>query len=292
MVTGPSPKLVRAHDGYRDDEPLIRRRALAMVKHASRSVVPTPRDRRRMVLIFGCQRSGTTMLQQTVFDRSWRVLIVEEHDRRVIGSHHEPGETAWQDYATVVGRLRRAPFELVVAKPLVESDRAVELMNAADPVKAIWMLRHYDGVARSNIHKFGMDNPYRDLQPFCDDDPLDWRCRGATAETRETVSGLMSEGLSALDAAALFWWARNQLYFDQHLRDDERIRILRYERTCNRPTEVVEALSDYVGIALPLSSIASKVRPQPEVREVTDLHPEVERLCRKTWDSFAGCPEL
>ncbi len=245
-----------------------------------------------MVLIFGCQRSGTSMLQQTVFDRSWRVLIVEEHDRRVIGSHHEPGETAWQDYATVVGRLRRAPFELVVAKPLVESDRAVELMNAADPVKAIWMLRHYDGVARSNVHKFGTDNPYRDLQPFCDDDPLDWRCRGATAVTRETVSGLMSEGLSPLDAAALFWWARNQLYFDQHLRDDERIRILRYERTCNRPTEAVESLSDYVGIALPMSSIASKVRPQPEVREVTDLHPEVERLCRKTWDSFVGCPEL
>jgi hypothetical protein len=292
VATGASPKLVRAHSGSRDDEPLIRRRAKAMVKRVSRSVVPAPRDRRRMILIFGCQRSGTSMLQQTVFDRSWRVLIVEEHDRRVIGSHHEPGETAWQDYATVVGRLRRAPFELVVAKPLVESDRAVELMNAADPVKAIWMLRHFDGVARSNIHKFGMDNPYRDLQPFCDDDPLDWRCRGATAVTRETVSELMSEGLSPLDAAALFWWARNELYFDQHLREDDRIRILRYERTCNRPTEVVEALSDYVGVALPLSSIASKVRPQPDVREVTDLHPEVERLCRKTWDSFVGCPEL
>ncbi len=232
------------------------------------------------------------MLQQTVFDRSWRVLIVEEHDRRVVGNHHERGETAWQDYATVLGRLRRIPFEMVVAKPLVESDRAVELMDTADPVKAIWMLRHYDAVARSNVNKFGLDNPYRDLQPFCDNDPLDWRCRGASKETREMVSGLLSEGLSPLDAAALFWWARNQLYFDQRLRDDARIRILRYERTCNHPAEVVEALSDYVGIALPLRSITSKVRPQPDDREVTDLHPEVDRLCRKTWESFIGCPEL
>ena len=109
LVTDASPKLPRAIAGYRDDEPLVRRRAMAVVKHAARSVVRAPGDQRRVVLIFGCQRSGTTMLQQTVLDRSWRVLIIEEHDRRVVGSHHEPGETAWQDYATVVQRLRRAP---------------------------------------------------------------------------------------------------------------------------------------------------------------------------------------
>ena len=265
---------------------------MAVVKHVARSVVRAPRDQRKVVLIFGCQRSGTTMLQQSVLDRSWRVLIIEEHDSRVVGKHHEPGETAWQDYATVLQRLRRAPFELVVAKPLVESDRATELMDAAEPVKAIWMLRHYDGVARSNVKRFGMDNPYRDLQPFCDGDLLDWRCRGAAEATRETVIELMSEGLSPLDAAALFWWARNQLYFEQHLGDDERIRIIRYEKACNRPEELVEALSDYVGIALPLHSIASKVRPQSDGPDVTDLHPDVDSLCRRTWESFAGCPEL
>lgn len=202
-MTDASPKLLRAHDGYRDDEPLVRRRVMAVVKHVARSVVRAPRDQRRVVLIFGCQRSGTTMLQQTVLDRSWRVLIIEEHDRRVVGRHQEPGETAWQDYAAVSQRLRRAPFELVVAKPLVESDRAIELMDAAEPVKAIWMLRHYDGVARSNVKRFGMDNPYRDLQPFCDGDLLDWRSRGSAKETRDTVIELMREGLSPLDAAAL-----------------------------------------------------------------------------------------
>ena len=41
-------------------------------------------DERRIVLIFGCQRSGTTMLQQTFLDRSWRVRILEEHDRRLV----------------------------------------------------------------------------------------------------------------------------------------------------------------------------------------------------------------
>lgn len=292
LVSDVSLKLLRARDRHRDEEPLVRRRALAVAKRLARSVVRTPRDQRRIVLIFGCQRSGTTMLQQTFLDRSWRVLIIEEHDRRLVGSNPRPGETAWQDYHTVLGRLGRIPFEVVAAKPLVESDRATELMDAAEPVKAIWMLRHYQGVARSNVSRFGEDNPYRDLQPFCTDDPLDWRCRGAAKEIRETVIGLMNEGLSPVDAAALFWWARNQLYFEQQLWRDERVRIIRYERACNYSEEVVEALSDYLEIPLPQSSIAFKVRPQPDGAQVTELHPEVERLCRARWDSFAGCPEL
>ncbi len=199
---------------------------------------------------------------------------------------------SWQDYPTVLGRLRRIPFEVVAAKPLVESDRAVELMDAADPVKAIWMLRHYQGVAQSNVKRFGEKNSYRDLEPLCTNDEMDWRCRGASKETRATVINLMNEELSPLDAAALFWWARNQLYFEQHLWRDERIRLIRYERACNCPEALVEALCDYVGILLPADSITSRVRPQPDGPEVMDLHPDVERLCRKMWDSFAGCPEL
>lgn len=233
------------------------------------------------------------MLQQTFLDRSWRVLIIEEHDRRLVGSHTGPGEVGWQEsYPTVLRRRDRIPIEVVAVKPLVESDRAVALMDAADPVKAIWMLRHYEGVAQSNLRRFGSENPYRDLQILCNDDPQGWRGRGATEETRETVTGLMNEGLSPLDAAALFWWARNQLYFEQRLWCDERIRIVRYERASNCPEEMVAALSDYLEIPLPLHSIAAKVRPRPDASGGTDLHPAVERLCRETWDSFAGCPEL
>lgn len=58
------------------------------------------------------------------------------------------------------------------------------------------------------------------------------------------------------------------------------------------PEGLGEALSDYIGIPLPLHPIASKVRPQPDGTGATDLHPNVERLCRKMWESFAGCPEL
>ena len=275
-----------------DGEPLLRRRARALLKRLARSVVRARADERRIVLIFGCQRSGTTMIQQTYLDRSWRVLILEEHDRRLVGPAAGREETAWQEYSTVLGRIRRLPFEVVAAKPLVESGSAAVLMDAAHPVKAVWMLRHYSRVAQSNVSRFGPDNPYRDLQPIRSRDPLDWRYRGATEETWETVNGLLDRKLTPFDAAALFWWTRNQLYFDQRLWEDDRIRILRYERACNQPAEVITSLSDHIGMALPLHLIAPRVRAQPLPPPSGELDPDIEQLCNKLWNSFEGCPEL
>jgi hypothetical protein len=275
-----------------DGEPLFQRRARALVKRVARSIARARPGERRIVLIFGCQRSGTTMMQQTYLDRSWRVLILEEHDRRLVGPGAGREETSWQEYATVLGRIRRLPFEVVAAKPLVESASATALMDAADPARAIWMLRHFSKVARSNVSRFGADNPYRDLQPIRARDALDWRYRGVTEETWETVNSLMDRALTPIDAAALFWWTRNQLYFDQRLGEDDRVRILRYERACNQPAEVIQSLSDHIGMALPVDSIAPRVRAQPLPRSNGELDPEIERLCQKLWDSFEGCPEL
>ena len=232
------------------------------------------------------------MLQQTFLDRSWRVLILEEHDRRLVGPGHEPEETTWQEYSTVLGRIRRLPFEVVAAKPLVESASATALMDAAGAVKAVWMIRRYPEVAQSNVNRFGTDNPYRDLLPISSRDATDWRYRGVTEEAWETVTALLNRRLTPFDAAALFWWTRNQLYFDQRLWKDDRIRILRYERACNQPDEVIRSLSDHIGVALPIDSIAPRVRARPLPVETTGLDPEVDRLCRKLWDSFEGCPEL
>jgi hypothetical protein len=276
----------------RDEEPLLRRRALALAKRSTRSIVRARPGERRVLLIFGCQRSGTTMLQQTFLDRSWRVLILEEHDRRLVGPASEPEETSWQEYSTVLGRIRRLPFEVVAAKPLVESASATELMDVAGAVKAVWMIRRYPEVAKSNVSRFGLDNPFRDLRPIRCRDATDWRYRGVSEETWETVNALLNRKLTPLDAAAVFWWTRNQLYFDQRLWEDDRIRILRYERACDQPVEVIQSLSDHIGLALPVGSITPRVRTRLLPVKATELDPEVDRLCKNLWDSFEGYPEL
>lgn len=290
MSVQATPRVLSSRHKGRDDEPLFRRRAWALVKRLTRSIFQARPDERHVVLIFGCQRSGTTMIQQSFLDRSWRVLILEEHDRRLVEPGPE-GET-WQEYSTVLGRIRRLPFEVVAAKPLAESASATKLMDAAGAVKAVWMLRHYSEVARSNVSRFGMDNPHRDLQPIRSRNATDWRYKGMTEETWKTITALLDRELTSLDAAALFWWTRNQLYFDQRLWEDDRIRILRYERACNQPHEVIRSLSDHIGLALPVSSIARRVRERPFPPDRIALDPDIERLCKTMWGKFEGCPEL
>src|ERR1700730_6326089 len=155
VVAHASPKLLPSRHKDRDEEPLFRRRSRALVKRLARSIVRARPNKRRVLLIFGCQRSGTTMLQQTFLDRSWRVLILEEHDRRLVGAAPGPEPTTWQEYSTVLRRIRRLPFEVVAAKPLVESASATALMDAAGAVKAVWMLRRYPEVAQCNVTRFG-----------------------------------------------------------------------------------------------------------------------------------------
>ncbi len=149
----------RSHRRRRDHEPLLERRARSALKRGARRVVPAPADQRRALLVFGCQRSGTTMLQQSLLDRSWRVIILEEHDRRLVRSTDRE-RLRWDSLDLVSARMMALPFELVVAKPLVESHRARELLDSFERAKGIWMLRHYLVVADPDLRRFGTDNGY------------------------------------------------------------------------------------------------------------------------------------
>ena len=167
--------------GTRDGEPEANRRARSMVKRLSHSVVRTPQDFRRLVLIFGCHRSGTMLLQQTILDRSGRVSILGEHDRRLVRPCRQENER--QDDVVVLSCIGRLPFEVVAVKPLVESYRVAQLLRSGRRAHGIWMLRHYLDVALSNLVRFGVDNAHQDLKPFLADVSQGWRCRGATDET-------------------------------------------------------------------------------------------------------------
>ena len=96
-MTDASPKLLRAHDGHRDDEPLVRRRALAVAKHLARARRPCSERSAQVVLTLGSVL-GTTMLQQSV---SIGPASPDHRGTRPSsgGSITNPARRAWQDYA-------------------------------------------------------------------------------------------------------------------------------------------------------------------------------------------------
>jgi Sulfotransferase domain len=272
----------------RDDEPLVLRRGRAALKRMARTAIPAPVEKRRTLVVVGCQRSGTTMLQQSLLDRSWRVIILEEHDRRLVRAD-DPDRILWRPLHEVSNRMAQLPFELIVTKPLVESHRTIEILDSLPKAKAIWMLRHYLAVAKSDVARFGPENGIRNLTRLVARDKSDWRthCR---EEVRDQVAKLISSELSSLDAAAVFWWARNQLYFDQQLWQDNRVRVLRYESLIESPSECIRGVSDFLGLSLPSRAMINAIR-RPG-RSTGELQPAVEDLCTDLLLQFRGVPEL
>jgi hypothetical protein len=250
--------------------------------------MPAPADQRQALLVFGCQRSGTTMLQQSLLASSWRVIILEEHDRRLVRASDQE-RLRWDSLDRVSARIMALPFELVVAKPLAESHRAQELLDSITRARGIWMLRHYRAVARSNLERFGVGNGFRDLRMLVDAGPANWRGT-VTEEAREQVAKLLASALSPLDAAAVFWWARNQLYLDQGLSHDDRIRVMHYEALTENPSECLGALSEFVGLRLPLKTMEHQIHPIR--RESARLRPDIEMLCADLLEKFQNVPNL
>ena len=76
--------------------------------------------------------------------------------------------------ADVRRRLEKNTADLVVLKPLVESQRAGDLLDGLPNCRAVWLFRDYRDVVRSNLKMFGTDNGRRDLAAVLNDAD-DWR---------------------------------------------------------------------------------------------------------------------
>lgn len=242
-----------------------------------------------IVMIMGCQRSGTTMLLD-VFDRDLRARVFRDvgaltntGGRRSICLNPLP-----QVEATF--RATRAP--LVVAKPLADSHRAREILSRFNAARIIWMYRDYRDVAVSDLRRFGEPNGLRNLAPMLEGDPENWRSAGVSDEVRSVLRRFHSPTMKPHDAAALFWWARNALYFEQGLHDEERALLLRYEGFVRDPVAGIRDVYAWLSRPFPGPGLVKDVHTQAigKARDV-DISHEIAKLCtsmQRRLDGAAG----
>lgn len=229
------------------------------------------------LMILGIQRAGTSMMYW-VFERDFDVKVYRESselssDDRVEGVRLNP--LPW-----VRARIEEQKAPIVVLKPLVESQRAAELLAALPGSRALWAYRHYQDVAASNLKAFGRDNGINDLRPFVTDDPDNWRSQGSSEETRETIRHYFAEDMNPYDAAALFWWARSRLYFELGLDQHPDVMLNRYEDLVTQPVLTMRRIYDFIERPYPGDQIVRDVHPQSVGKgRVSRLSPEVDRLC-------------
>ena len=251
----------------------IRRISLLKSKNLrQRLAVPAPfRADKQTVFVTGVQRSGTNMVMD-VLERSWQTEVFHESDRR-----------AFDDYvmrppAVIGGLIDASPARWVVVKALHEAHDFAGLLDRFAPAKGIWMFRGYDDMINSNMANWpGGRNQIEDI--VADRDRAGWRGKGMRDQTHATIRALYHPAMNDAAALGLFWYYRNQLFFDQQLAADRRVRLVRYEALVGAPARQVDAVARFLGLkptaAMRRLIFAGSVAKQPP----PEIEPAVRRLC-------------
>jgi hypothetical protein len=67
------------------------------------------------------------------------------------------------------------------------------------------------------------------LEPMIRRQPDNWRSELVPEDVREMVARHYSPDMNPFDGGALLWYARNRLFFDLNLADEERVLARKYE---------------------------------------------------------------
>ena len=192
------------------------------------------------VFIVGVQRSGTTMLGSCL-ERSPEIMHYPEHDKRAFNDY------IMHDAAIIQQLVSRCPQKAVVFKPLTGSHRVVDLITRFGKGKAIWMYRRYENRASSAVTKFGMHN-LELMREFVKGEGLErWQGKGIEKEEIDLIRSFNPDDMKPREAAILFWYIRNKLFFKQGLESNPSVCLVAYESLVKNPEKVMRDLCDYLG---------------------------------------------
>jgi hypothetical protein len=232
-------------------------------------------EKHSILAILGCQRSGTSVMSR-VFFRDINATVFREKSR-LTGGDESLRYLPFEEVDRLMQK-QRAPF--VIFKMLVESQRALSFLNTVRGSRVVWLLRDYRDVVNSNLTKFGKRNGIDDLRPFTTAEKGNWRCEACSEETRNVIRQHFSESMKLQDAAALFWFARNQLFFEQGLDKNDLVMPVEYEQFVQNPSEIMRQIYEFCDRPYPGDFLVDEVGVGSISKgKSIELSPEIERLC-------------
>lgn len=199
----------------------------------------------RAAYVVGVQRSGTNMLTRGL-DAMPEVEVHNENDKGVF----ERFQLRSPQVVTQV--VAASPHQVVLFKPICDShdtDKLLDLFaDAPNPARALWAYRNVDDRVRSAVAKFGDVNQRvmaRIAQTGVDGS---WQTGRMTPEVLEAIRSCDPQRLDAQSGAALFWWARNSLYFTTGLDARADVMPVSYEQVVADPQARLESVCRFLGL--------------------------------------------
>ena len=257
----------------------LRRVTFRSFKLARQSIFP--RSVSLHVMVGRTQRSGTNPLMD-VLDASLATRVFHETDGRAFRNYE------MRDRSAIHQLARRCPAPVFVIKALCELDQIASLMRFLRPAKTLWVVRGWRDTARSAVRSFGDFVPqWKQLAYGASHG--DWRGRGMSRATRDLLRSLFRSDASEPDGAAIMWYYRNILFFEQALEDDPRVRVTSYERLVRDPVTEVAEICEFLGVQRLRGSVIRRIH-STSVGRGTELNvaPEIAQICDRLHERFLG----
>ena len=234
-------------------------------------------DNKSILLILGCQRSGTTLATK-IFEKDFHIKVFGEFSRLSSNDSAKKIRLNPHESLNEVFNVQKSRF--IVLKPLVESQNAHLLLENFPNSKIVWMFRDYKDVAMSNIKKFGKNNGINDLKSIVIKERNNWRSEKLSDETREIIIKHYSPHMNPFDAAALFWYARNSLYYSLELNRNDRVMLCAYKNLVLQPKSTIESIYQFGGQTYPGDRIIKGVYTRSLGKgSIVKLSEEINELC-------------
>jgi Sulfotransferase family len=223
------------------------------------------------VFVAGMQRSGTNLVMD-ILDASVSTQVFHETDPATFAQYE------MRDIGVIRSVVERCATPVFVIKSLCELDRISFLMNQFPPAKTLWIVRDWRDSAKSAIKSFGNFVPQ--WLRLAQGEQNDWRGRGMSESTRGILRRLYRSEASEAEGAAIMWFYRNILFFEQRLDTEARVRLVFYEDLVREPVHELTGIYAYLDLPGCKPGTARHIHARSvEHARIDDIAQEVRDLC-------------
>lgn len=229
----------------------------------------------RAVVLGGMGRSGTNMMVRGLAQLPQMQTYND-------GDHEAFARYRLRPDPDVQALVRASRHELVLIKPILDSDRMPRLLDLLGPpgsARGLWAFREAHARAASEMSKHGASgtNALTELARIGTASTR-WEVGGLSAETLDLIRGVDWSRATPQDGAVMLWVVRNRLFFELGLDRRPDVMALSYDAVVADPEPVMRAVCRHLGTPWdPRVSAEMDRRTQRRVTRL-DVDPGIQAL--------------
>jgi hypothetical protein len=190
-----------------------------------------------------------------------------------------------RDLTIVRHVVARAGADIALLKPIVETQRVRELLDAFPGSRALFIVRHYHDTINSRINFFG-DSQQGMVEKWLATDFE--RFPALPASVRETVRVAWTIDQSTTTAAAIAWLVINASFVYLDLDADPRVQLMHYESLVGESASCLQRTCAFIGIAYHDRMTREIYGTSVRRAQSPELPANLEAACAALWVALAN----